>query len=368
MSEFIDLLATLKVVGQDALAEAITSLKTYIDRKDNLTKNKADIAVAFVQNKLNNLIGSQDGDADTIINTFNEIKAFLADYDEDDTLKSLITAATTAAQNAANTAESNAKSYADGKVGTEKSRAEGAEGDIEDGVEDLEGIDVMTAAEANKLFENTFYPFILVDLGLPSGTLWADHNVGGRKASDAGFYFQWGDNQGYTAEQIGNGSGKKNFSFANYKYTEDNGLSFTKYNATDNKSTLDAADDGATAGLGIQYVMPTKTQFEELINSQYTKVEWVQVNGVYGRRITSKISGYTDKSIFLPAAGCGNNADLSYSGTNGFYWSSSADIANNKAYNMDFTQSAINVRSNIRKYGYLIRPVGALTIARDFNP
>ena len=59
-----------------------------------------------------------------------------------------------------------------------------------------------------------------VDLGLPSGTLWATMNVGASKPSDAGLYFQWGDTQGYTADQVGTGDGKKKFSsdWSDYKW------------------------------------------------------------------------------------------------------------------------------------------------------
>ena len=54
-----------------------------------------------------------------------------------------------------------------------------------------------------------FNGYDYVDLGLPSGTLWATMNVGASKPSDAGLYFQWGDTQGYTADQVGTGDGKK---------------------------------------------------------------------------------------------------------------------------------------------------------------
>lgn len=50
-----------------------------------------------------------------------------------------------------------------------------------------------------------------VDLGLPSGTLWATCNVGASKPSEYGLYFQWGDTKGYTKDQVGTGDGKKAF-------------------------------------------------------------------------------------------------------------------------------------------------------------
>ena len=43
----------------------------------------------------------------------------------------------------------------------------------------------------DKEFNNNGYDY--VDLGLPSGTLWATMNVGASKPSDYGLYFQWGD-------------------------------------------------------------------------------------------------------------------------------------------------------------------------------
>ena len=80
-------------------------------------------------------------------------------------------------------------------------------------------------------FDNNGYSY--VDLGLPSGTLWATCNVGASKPSDAGLYFQWGDTQGYTADQIGTGSEKKEFSTdwrdCKWLCAEDVNISFKKY-------------------------------------------------------------------------------------------------------------------------------------------
>lgn len=71
--------------------------------------------------------------------------------------------------------------------------------------------------------------FDFVDLGLPSGTLWATKNIGADKPSDFGLYFQWGDIQGYTADQIGLGDGQKKFSsnWSDYKWLRND--AFTNY-------------------------------------------------------------------------------------------------------------------------------------------
>ena len=109
-----------------------------------------------MSDRLDTLIGAQDGDLDNLINTFNEVKAFLADYDEDDTLKSLIDAAESAASSAASTAESNAKDYADTKVGAEKTRAEAAESALSGRITTLENVSIMTTTEAHTLFDSIF--------------------------------------------------------------------------------------------------------------------------------------------------------------------------------------------------------------------
>ena len=151
-----DLAATAKLVSQTALEQALTDLKSYIDAQDTAGGSAASAAVQAVSDRLDTLIGAQDGDLDNLINTFNEVKAFLADYDEDDTLKSLIDAAESAASSAASTAESNAKDYADTKVGAEKTRAEAAESALSGRITTLENVSIMTTTEAHTLFDSIF--------------------------------------------------------------------------------------------------------------------------------------------------------------------------------------------------------------------
>ena len=82
-----------------------------------------------------------------------------------------------------------------------------------------------------------------VDLGL--SVLWAKTNLGADKETDAGLYFQWGDTQGYTAEQVGNGEGLKYFGWDDYKWSIDGSSSnFSKYTGSD-KTVLDLEDDAA---------------------------------------------------------------------------------------------------------------------------
>ena len=155
-----------------------------------------------------------------------------------------------------------------------------------------------------------------VDLGLPSGTLWASMNVGASKPSDYGLYFQWGDTQGYTADQIEKEDGKKKFSkyWEDYKYgTKPN---FTKY--VDNGSTLDLEDDAANVYMGGNWHMPKPEQIQELIDN--TKHIWTTLDGVNGMKFTSK----KDKSkfIFIPAAGFATDGLIIGIGRYGFVWAS----------------------------------------------
>ena len=156
-----------------------------------------------------------------------------------------------------------------------------------------------------------------VDLGLPSGTKWAAQNVGARKPSDAGLYFQWGDTVGYTADQVGTGSGQKKFSWADYKWSIDgSNTNFSKYTTTG--ATLELEDDAAHVNMGGDWHMPTPEQIQELIDN--TTNDWTTQDGVNGRLFTSKSD--TSKSIFIPAAGGAWGGSLGGSGGSGNVWSS----------------------------------------------
>ena len=161
-----------------------------------------------------------------------------------------------------------------------------------------------------------------VDLGLPSGTLWATCNVGASKPSDAGQYFQWGDTSGYTADQIGTGEGQKKFAsnWSDYKWylsgnEDDNSIKFKKY--TTAGATLELEDDAAHANMGGTWHMPTPTQINELINN--TTTAWTTSDGVSGMTFTSKKD--TSKAIFIPAAGSAWDGSVRISGDFGSVWS-----------------------------------------------
>ena len=144
-----------------------------------------------------------------------------------------------------------------------------------------------------------------VDLGLPSGTLWATCNIGASKPEDFGNYFAWGETTGYD-------EGKREFDDEHYKFLKKKwGLLGSKwiytkycddkkYGIVDKKRFLDDEDDAAFVLSGKDWRMPTAEQVRELINENNTSCKYVNQNGVKGLLITSKTNG---NSIFLPRAG-----------------------------------------------------------------
>lgn len=175
-----------------------------------------------------------------------------------------------------------------------------------------------------------------VDLGLPSGTLWADKNIGAANKSDAGLYFSWGNIEGH-AKNSG-------YDFSSTNYSSTTGGSLTA-SFTPGDPTYDAAAD-----LGGSWCMPTSTQFTELLNN--CTWTWGTVNNVNGYTV----SGTNGKSIFLPAAGYYNGTTLNSSGTYGYYWSTTYNDSSSALY-MYFSSSSKGMYYYNRYYGQSIRAV-----------
>ena len=188
-----------------------------------------------------------------------------------------------------------------------------------------------------------------VDLGLPSGTLWATENIKDTNGNE--LYFAWGETQGYTAEQVGT---VKNFSWKDYELGTENNLS--KYNSTDGKTILDSEDDAATANWGSDWKMPTKEQFEELTAN--TTMNWIQVDGVNGFLFTSTANTNT---LFFPAVGIAENGLVNGVGNYGDYWSVSLNDDNDVifAFELDFGDEYCGMVNVNRSCGSSVRPVHA---------
>ena len=219
-----------------------------------------------------------------------------------------------------------------------------------------------------------------VDFDLPSGLLWAKKNLGAETEEDAGLYFQWGDTQGYTAEQVGNGEGLKRFVLDDYKFSiSGSGSNFSKYNSTDGKTVLDLEDDAVHAMLGGNWRMPTQNDFHELINN--TDLYLVPESGEeikgnltgtndkieFDQQTTRNIKGIkfykkNDSSVYMlvPAAGYVRRGSFQQVGEYGVLWSSSlySQIVKH-AWLFDF--NAVTGRGGVgfmyRYYGHPLRGV-----------
>ncbi|MGN0029080.1 MAG: hypothetical protein ACI35Q_05035, partial [Marinilabiliaceae bacterium] len=177
------------------------------------------------------------------------------------------------------------------------------------------GGQVPTAAEA-------------VDLGLPSGTLWAPYNVGATKPGEAGAYFAWGET-----------TAKESYDWGTYKWMkegESDWTHITKYAADDDqitadwytdvkfvgdsKTSLEAADDAAAQNWGGNWRMPTRAQLNELFTESTT--EWKEADwDANGSLAGYLLTGPNGKRLFLPAAGGRWDSSLDNVGSYGFYWS-----------------------------------------------
>ena len=194
-----------------------------------------------------------------------------------------------------------------------------------------------------------------IDLGLPSGTKWANMNIGAEKPEDYGLYFVWGETVGYGSDTNDGHS----FNWASYKWCNGSYDTMTKYctnssyGTVDNKTVLDLEDDAAYVNWSNSWRMPTITEIDELLNN--TTSEWTTVNGVNGRKFTSTMNG---NSIFLPAAGYRYGSYLDYQTSGGYYWSSSLSESNpSDARSLDFGSGSAYTGSDYRFLGFTVRPV-----------
>ena len=184
-----------------------------------------------------------------------------------------------------------------------------------------------------------------IDLGL--SVKWANMNVGATTPEDYGNYYAWGET-----------SAKETFNWSTYFDTNDGGSTFTKYNNEGGKTVLDPEDDAAHVNWGGSWRMPTKAEWQELSDN----CTWTGTtqNGIYGYKVKSKKAGYTDKFIFLPAAGYRCDCVLiGIVGSNGYYWSSSLhEDGSYGAWYLYFRSGSRSLNHRLdRVYGLSVRPV-----------
>lgn len=189
-----------------------------------------------------------------------------------------------------------------------------------------------------------------VDLGLPSGLLWAQGNivkVDGSYAigepTDYGCYFSWGNIDGHNDDDGYDFGTSISGSYASTPGAQVNA----------NIASNDSAHDAALACLGSPWRLPTKEEFQELYDN--TDNLWTTINGVNGYKFMKK----TDHSVyvFFPATGSGYGTSINNVGTRGYYWSSSWD-SDNIAYSMYFSNSSMYPQLRANRYrGITVRAV-----------
>ena len=179
-----------------------------------------------------------------------------------------------------------------------------------------------------------------VDLGLPSGTLWATCNVGASAPEGYGDYFAWGET-----------SSKEVYSWNTYKWCNGGDNSITKYYINDGTTELDPSDDAATANWGSSARIPSMEQIHELANK--CSWTWTQRNGVNGRLGT----GPNGNTIFLPATGYRWGESLLSAGSGGSYWTRTLFPYNNSNDAYDLGLSHLYCYNDRRSFGFAVRAV-----------
>ena len=181
-----------------------------------------------------------------------------------------------------------------------------------------------------------------VDLGLPSGLKWATCNVGASSPEQTGLYFAWGETTGYTANDVT--SGVRAFSEDVYNAGPAASIS----------ADLTLAQDAAHVNLGGTWRMPTKDEYQELLdNCDAVWTDDYNGTGVAGRVFTSKVNG---NSVFFPAAGLCTGSSMNGVGSLCYDWSASWD-SEFYAWFLLFYSGTQDMHYGSRYFGFSVRGV-----------
>jgi hypothetical protein len=232
---------------------------------------------------------------------------------------------------------------------------------------------------------------VAVDMG--NGLKWANMNVGAESVTDYGDYFAWGATKPFYVGRDAYGNaftghwidGKTGYDWANYPFMQ-SGQSdryhITKYTFADGQTSgiwydggtfkgdngdgvehkdfasYDYADDAARANWGGNWRTPTDAEWTWLReNCTWTWQTDYNSTGIKGMLVRSKIDGYTDNTIFLPAAGYRIYVGLD-AGSDGYYWSSAlSEFFSDYARCVYFNSSVVDRSGGYREHGYSVRPV-----------
>lgn len=191
-----------------------------------------------------------------------------------------------------------------------------------------------------------------VDLGLPSGTKWATCNVGAETIEGYGNYYAWGETEPKEIYDWNNYRWCNGLENSLIKYC--NSSDFSNNGFVDTLTVLELDDDVATVNWGTNWRMPTQYEMIELFSE--CSHEWITLNGINGRKFT----GPNGNSIFLPAAGLRKDNDMSYVGSEVYYWTSTLPpyyTNQNSAWALYFKNNTCDLTGPYRYYGIVVRPV-----------
>lgn len=178
-----------------------------------------------------------------------------------------------------------------------------------------------------------------IDLGLPSGTLWACCNVDATKPEDYGGYYAWGET-----------TPKSEYNWNTYKHCD--GIEEAYHNL--GTSICGTQYDVAYVEWGDSWQMPTVGQTMELFNTGICKRTWTTLNGVKGQKFTGPNGG----SIFLPTAGGRWGSHLSKVGDEGYYWSGTQNASGGYlAYSFRLSLHSHYEQQDKRCFGFSVRAV-----------
>lgn len=206
---------------------------------------------------------------------------------------------------------------------------------------------------------NNGVEYEVVDLGLPTGTLWAKCNMGATSPEQSGNFFAWGEVQP-----------KNDYDWSNYNWCKGDIFTFTKYciskergyqEFVDNKTVLDDQDDVAKMIMGSNWRIPSQMDYAELIH--YCDIRRCKLNNIWGFLFTSNVKGYENNSIFLPLSGFMDTKEfgLRFKDEYGFYWSNALEKTET-AFILwlepnEVKNNAVASKSRERYLGLPIRPV-----------
>lgn len=210
-------------------------------------------------------------------------------------------------------------------------------------VSDETDTDTSTDTSSSKP-SNTINGHKFVDLGLPSGLLWADRNVGADSPYDYGDFFAWGETKT-----------KTNFSLDNYKWYNTSSSSYSNYNNYDKRTTLLSSDDAASANWGDKWHMPSKSDIIELYFNCYWT--WKSGNNAYHGTNGYLVEGPNGNEIFLPASGYMDSRGLHSKGVSGNYLSRNMGSYIYDCYAFCFGDGYVEDGNCFRTDGLSVRPV-----------